>query len=123
MEVEYTFLSRRGTAVMRRARRASGTRVHIGRGTDNEIPLTDIHVALRAAALVLRDGLLAIENLGDAPLEVNDQTVQTSLLKPGDRITIGPYRIEVLAPPEGCDAAIQIELVQRIGAELERLSA
>lgn len=116
MEVEVTFLSRRGTAIMRRAQRASGERVHIGRGTDNEVRLTDIHVGLRAAALLVRDGELAVERLDNSPLEVNGNVVDTAPLSPGDVIGLGPYRIEVTAPPEGCDGAIQIELAPAAGA-------
>jgi len=123
MEVEVTFLSRRGTAIIRRSQRASGERVQIGRGTDNEVQLADIHVGLRAAVLVSFDDKLAVECLENARLEVNGETVQTAVLKLGDEIRIGPYRIEVLAPPEGCDGAIQIELTQAVGAELERLNA
>jgi predicted CXXCH cytochrome family protein len=122
MEVEVTFLSRRGTAIIRRSQRASGERVQIGRGTDNEVPLNDIHVGLRAAVLVPRGEHLRIERLDNAGLELNGQAVESAVLRLGDEIRIGPYRIEVLAPPEGCDGAIQIELIQPIGAELERLN-
>ena len=108
---------------MRRAQRVSAERVQIGRGTDNEVRLTDIHVGLRAAVLVPRDDALAIESLDNAPIEVNGARVDNATLKLGDEIRIGPYRIEVLAPPEGCDGAIQIEMVQAVGAELERLNA
>jgi hypothetical protein len=123
MEVEVTFLSRRGTAIMRRSQRASGERVRIGRGTDNEVRLNDIHIGLRAAALVLRDTTVSIERLDNAPLEVNGEAVDSAHLKPGDEIILGPYRIEVLPTPEGCDGAIQIELVQTGAAGLERLAS
>ena len=124
MEVEVTFLSRRGTAIMRRSQRSSGERVRVGRGTDNEVRLNDIHVGLRAAALVVQlDGRLAIERLDNAPLEVNGDSVEAATLDVGDEIRLGPYKIEILAPPEGCDGAIQIELVQPMGAALERLTA
>ena len=77
-----------------------------------------------AAALVRgRDGTLTIERLDNSPFEVNGETVEAATLKPGDEIRLGPYRIEVLAPPEGCDGAIQIELVQPTGAVPERLAA
>ena len=123
MEVDVAFLSRRGTAVMRRSQRASGERVHIGRGTDNEVPLNDIRVGLRAAALVVHDGVLTIDRLDNSPLEVNGDAVDTAPLKPGDEIRLGPYRIEVLAPPAGCDGAIQIELVPVAAGTSERLGA
>src|SRR5580658_713435 len=108
MEVEVNFLSRRGTAVMRRSQRASGERVRIGRGTDNEVPLNDIHVGLRAAALTIHDGVLTIDRLDNTPFEVNGDAVDTAPLRPGDEIRLGPYLIEILDAPEGCDGAIQI---------------
>ena len=123
MEVDVAFLSRRGTAIMRRSQRASGERVCIGRGTDNEVPLNDIHVGLRAAALILRDGVLTIDRLDNSPLEVNGSLVDTAPLKPGDEIRLGPYRIEILAPPDGCDGAIQIETVQPTAGVADRLGA
>ena len=120
MEVDVAFLSRRGTAIMRRSQRASAERVRIGRGTDNEVPLNDIHVGLRAAALVVHDGVLTIDRLDTSPLEVNGNLVETASLKPGDEIRLGPYRIEILPPPEGCDGAIQVELIQPAGDAAER---
>ena len=123
MEVEVTFLSRRGTAVMRRSQRASGERVRLGRGTDNEVRLSDIHVGLRAAALAMRDGALYVDRLDTSPLEVNGATVETAPVKPGDVIVLGPYRIEILPAPEGCDGAIQVEMTQPAGAALEGAAA
>ena len=79
--------------------RASGERVRIGRGTDNEVRLSDIHVGLRAAALVVRDGVLYVDRLDTSPLEVNGAAVETAPLKPGDQILLGPYRIEILPAP------------------------
>jgi hypothetical protein len=108
---------------MRRALRASGPRIGLGRGTDNEVPLADIRVGLHIAALVPRDDGIAIEKLGTSPMSVNGQVVDSAALKPGDEILLGPYRIEILAPPEGCDGAIQVELTQPLGAALERLNS
>jgi len=122
MEVEVTVLTRRGAAVMRRSLRASAPRIGLGRGTDNEVPLADIRVGLHVAALVPRDGGIAIDKLGNSPLVVNGASVESATLRQGDEILLGPYRIEVLAPPEGCDGAIQIELAQPMGAALERLT-
>jgi hypothetical protein len=122
MEVDVAFLSRRGTAVMRRSQRASGERVRIGRGTDNEVPLNDIHVGLRAAALTIHDGVLTIDRLDNTPFEVNGDAVDTAPLRPGDEIRLGPYLIEILDAPEGCDGAIQIELVPAAAGAPERLA-
>jgi len=107
---------------MRRSQRASGPRIRLGRGTDNEVPLADIRVGLHIAALVTREGGIAIEKLGSSPLIINGDSVDYARLNPGDEILLGPYRIEILPVPEGCDGAIQVELVQPMGAALERLT-
>jgi hypothetical protein len=107
---------------MRRSQRASGERVGIGRGTDNQVALNDIHVGLHAAAFVVHDGVLTIDRLDNSPFEVNGDAVDTAVLKTGDEIRLGPYRIEILDPPEGCDGAIQIELVQAAADAPERLA-
>ena len=122
MEVEVTVLTRRGAAVMHRVQRASAPRIGLGRGTDNEVPLADIRVGLHVAALVQRDAGIGIERIGTSPMMVNGISVEAAPLKPGDEILLGPYRIEILAAPEGCDGAIQIELTQPIGPALERLT-
>lgn len=123
MEVEVTVLTRRGAAVMRRSQRASAPRIGLGRGTNNEVPLADIRVGLHVAALVERVGGISIEKLGTSPLIVNGRSVESTPVNPGDEIMLGPYRIEVLEAPPGCDGAIQIELVQPMGAALERVTA
>ncbi|HYM72725.1 MAG TPA: FHA domain-containing protein [Stellaceae bacterium] len=123
MEVEFTFLTQRGTAVMRRSQRASADSVRLGRGTDNEVPLGDIRVGLRVAQLVRRPDGIAIEKLGAMPLQVNGQSVDNAMLHVGDEIRLGPYRIEVTAPPEGCDGAIQIELAEPLASATDPVRA
>jgi predicted CXXCH cytochrome family protein len=122
MEVEVTVVTRRGAAVMRRSQHASAPSIGLGRGTDNQIPLADIRVGLHVAVLVQREDGIAIEKVGNSPLVINGVSVETARLKQGDEILLGPYRIEILAPPEGCDGAIQIELAQPLGAALDRLT-
>ncbi len=95
--------------------------MRFGRGAENEVPLADIRVELQAAALYQRGGGLFIEKVGDSPLRVNGQTVETASVRPGDEFVIGPYRIELTEPPADTDAALSIELVQPLGDMLERL--
>ena len=121
MQAEITFLTRRGTAVMRRSHTVTAERIRFGRGTDNEVPLADIRVELTAAALRQRGDGLFIERLGDSPLRVNGATTGGSLVRPGDEILIGPYRIVLNDPPDGFDAALAVELVEPIGDSLQRL--
>ena len=121
MDVEITTLTRRGAAIMHRARRITADRVQFGRGTDNEVPLTDIRIGLEAMALTQQDGRLSVEKLGASPLRVNGRPVETATVTTGDKIDLGPYHIELTEAPEGCDAAMSIELVQPLGDALQRL--
>src|SRR6266545_411067 len=123
MEIEVTFLERRGSAVMRRSRRIDARRLRLGRGTGNEVQLPDIRVDLVAAALFPRSGILTIEALGPTSLRVNGHSTRRSSIAPGDEILIGPYRIQLVEPPPGCDGALNIELFQPFGDTLERLLA
>ena len=121
MQAEITFLTRRGTAVMRKAHLLTAESIRFGRGTDNEVPLADIRAELTAAALRQGADGLFIERLGDSPLRVNGETTATSPVRPGDEILIGPYRIVLSTPPAGLDVALSVELVEPIGDSLQRL--
>ena len=121
MQAEVTFLTRRGTAVMRRPHTITAESVRFGRGTDNEVPLADIRVELTAAALHQRADGLFIERLGDSLLHVNGETTDARLVGPGDEIRIGPYKIVLSEPPQGIDAALSVEFVQPLGDSLQRL--
>jgi predicted CXXCH cytochrome family protein len=121
MEVEVTFLTVRGSAVMRRSRRVDAMQLRFGRGTGNEVQLPDIRVDLAAAALFPHSGVLTIEALGPSPLRVNGRSTRSASIGLGDEILIGPYRIQLSEPPPGCDAALLIELAQPSGDALARL--
>ncbi len=123
MEVQVTVLSRRGSATLRRSWTVSSRRVRFGRGTGNEIPLSDIRVDLTAAALFPLGGGITIEALGPSPVRVNGNSAKASSVHPGDEILIGPYQIRLGIPPPGIDAALTIELVQPLGGSLDRLTA
>jgi predicted CXXCH cytochrome family protein len=124
MQVEVTFLTRRGPdAVTRKSQTVTGESVRFGRGTDNEVQLRDTRVGLAAAALHQRDGGLFIEQRGDVPLRVNDATAPAATVGPGDEIIVGPYKIVIGKPPDGVDAALTVELVQPTGDALQRLVA
>jgi predicted CXXCH cytochrome family protein len=121
MQAEITFLTHRGTAVMRKTHLLTAESIRFGRGTDNEVPLADIRAELTAAALRQGADGLFIQRLGDSPLRVNGETTATSLIHPGDEILIGPYRIVLGNPPVGLDVALSVELVEPIGDSLQRL--
>jgi predicted CXXCH cytochrome family protein len=123
MEVQVTVLSRRGSAIMRRTRTVSSHRVCFGRGTGNEIPLSDIRVDLTAAALFPVGGGIRIESLGPSPVRVNGTNATAAAVKPGDEILIGPYQIRLSEPPPGIDATLTIELVQPLSDSLRLTSS
>lgn len=122
MQAEVTVLTRRGAALMQRSHRVSGDSIRFGRGTDNEVALPDIRVGLSAAALYQRADGLFIEQTGDTPLRMNNASIHGARVGPGDAILIGPYRVEIVTPPEGIEAAFSVELVQPIGNALEVLA-
>jgi predicted CXXCH cytochrome family protein len=121
MQAEITFLTHRGTAVMRKTHLLTAESIRFGRGTDNEVPLADIRAELTAASLRQGADGLVIEQLGDSPLRVNGQTTATSPIRPDDEILIGPYRIVLGDPPAGLDVALSVELVEPIGDSVQRL--
>src|SRR4051794_13134578 len=100
MQVEVTFLTRKGDAIIRKSRMVTAESIGIGRGTNNQVELPDIRVELNAAALHQRGGGLFIEQRGDTALRINGTpTVGTSVV-PGDEVLIGPYKLVLVAPGE-----------------------
>src|ERR1700733_5826833 len=122
MKLDVGFLTRRGPdAVMRKSHEVTAEIVRVGRGTDNEVELPDIRVALHAAILSRRADGLYIERAGEEPLRVNGESVASATLQLGDKVHIGPYEIVVAEPPDGFEASITVELVQPLGDALERM--
>ncbi|HUZ74619.1 MAG TPA: cytochrome c3 family protein [Stellaceae bacterium] len=122
MQVEATFLTRRGAdAVMRKSQTVTAELLRFGRGSDNEVQLPDIRVGLHAATLAEREGGLFIQQAGDQALRVNGESTAGATVSVGDRIHIGPYEVVITAPPAGADTALTVELIQPLGDALERL--
>ena len=121
MQVEITFLTQRGTAAIRRSGRVTTERLRFGRGTNNEVSLADIRVPLSAAVLYQGQDGLFIEKSGDLPLRINGQPAEGAIVRAGDEIGIGPYRILLGEPPAGLDAAFSVELARPIGDSLQRI--
>src|SRR5437899_9182691 len=125
MEFQVTFLETRGSAVMRRSRRIDVQRLRsglrFGRATENEVQLADIRVDLVAAALFPRSDKFSIQATGPSSLRVNGRATRSGIVAAGDEILIGPYRVRLAAPPEGCALELIIELVQPMGDALGRL--
>ena len=122
MQVEVTFLTRRGAdAIMRKSQSVTAEVLRFGRGSDNEVQLPDIRVDLHAAVLGEREAGLVIEPAGDLPLRINGASFPGGTVKPGDHVHLGPYEIVIVEPPQGFDAALTVELVQPLGDAMDRL--
>ncbi len=68
----------------------------IGRSSDTQLQLNDAHVSRRHAELFQDGGMWRIRDLGSrAGTFVNDLRIETSALKPGDRVRIGDTELRV----------------------------
>ena len=66
------------------------SRVTIGRGTTNDIPLSDGHVSRGHARLECAPGVCTLVDLGSSNGSyVNGQRVERSILQPGDLVSLG----------------------------------
>ena len=89
----------------------------IGRGTDCKLHLPDTRVALRHATIRTEAaGRFTIE--ADGGLLIVDGAVErAALLKPAQRIRLGPYLIEIAQTPIAADLALTLELVEPLPDE------
>ncbi len=85
--------------------------VRVGRNASCEIHLPDARVPLEQGMLVLREGLVYLEGEAGSQ-DITRKSVRSVRLAPGTTIDVGPYRLACLAPPEGYDGAVAVELVR-----------
>lgn len=95
----------------------------IGRGAACEIHLPDPRVLLDHARIQFRGGGAFVEAQGAGEIRVNGQATGASSLKTGDKIEIGPYEVEIVAPSEGAEFAVTVELTKPFGDDLEQLKS
>jgi len=82
-------------------RTLSRDEVRIGRGAENEIVLPDYSVSRRHASLTLEPEGWAIQDHGSTNgVQVNRVTVKRALVRPGDRIKVGIFELDVEEVPE-----------------------
>ena len=105
--------NRHGKAV-REQRTVTGDSLLVGRGSDCNIHLPDPRVNLRQALIRHGDdGLIYLE--GQGLLAGSRGTVdQRVCLRPGLRLSIGPFQFDVEPTAPGHDLALAIELVQAL---------
>lgn len=98
--------------------------VRLGRGSDCQVHLHDPRVAYIHAEIHDRGGSFFIEAMNASfELLVNGAPVNTTQLKIGDKIIIGPYEIVVIDAPSGKSLAFSIELLEKRLDHLERLKS
>ncbi|HWM94913.1 MAG TPA: adenylate/guanylate cyclase domain-containing protein [Thermoanaerobaculia bacterium] len=74
----------------------AGARVRLGRGSDNDIVLSDVSVSRYHAELTRENGSWYVQDLKSTNgVEVNRVPVQRAPLQPGDRLGIGVFDIEL----------------------------
>ncbi len=123
MEALVRFLTRRRSGnVGARDHEVSCEQVRFGRSAESEAYLADPRVRLHHAALHLRPHGLFVE-AAEQELTVNDRPCRSATVKPGDRIGVGPYEVVVIDPPPGKDLAVTVELVRKLGDDLQKLEA
>ena len=98
----------------------SGARLKIGRGTDQDIHLSNLRVALAHAELVEgQDGKLRLQSHLAAGFHYNGDIVQSAVLTAGDRIELGGHIIRV-DEAAGCKLVLEIsEDTSSRGREME----
>jgi hypothetical protein len=81
----------------------------VGRGASQAVFLTDMRVALEHARItVVSRGRYRIESLIEAGIRVNGGIVHQTSCGAGTLLELGSYRVELVAPPEDYDAAVEI---------------
>lgn len=85
-----------------------GARLRIGRGTDQEIHLPGLRVALAHAELdQAADGKIRLQSKISTGFHYNGSPVQAAVLADGDLIDIGGFHLRIGSAP-GCDLLLEI---------------
>lgn len=95
-------------------------RLHIGRGTDQELQIPDLRVGLTHAEIISdsRRERFTVQTRNTPTLWVNEEPAQRRVLEIGDRIDCGRFRLTFSQPQAGID--IQIDIEERITAREEK---
>lgn len=99
-------------------------RLSIGRGTDQQIQLNDLRVALAHAEIVAAaGGRYELAAVGNASVMVNGAPRRGGLLAAGDQLAVGRYRLTLSAPPKGAGGAehdLVLQVEEKVSAREER---
>jgi predicted CXXCH cytochrome family protein len=109
IQVVYVTVNKRGQQ-QRDQQRVAGPSIGIGRGTQCQVHLPDPRVALEHARITVSESGALLEAASGRIL-VNGHEVAGAKLAVGDRVEVGPYLLEVEAPPAGVPLALSVTLV------------
>ena len=79
--------------------RSRGTELTVGRGFDNDVVLTDIHIAPKQVRFYQQDQQWRVEILDDTnPVLVNNQVIASgSVIQSGDNMVLGKTRVKLFS--------------------------
>src|SRR5215510_1177362 len=95
--------------------------LRLGRSAGSDIHLPDVRIPLDAAEIHQQESDVWIFAMASSGIQVNGMSGRESRLRPGDRVTVGPYEMTIAAPPPGFDFACVVELVRPLGDEFDLL--
>jgi hypothetical protein len=108
----------------RRASECSGSLLALGRGTDCDIVLGDLSVALRHAELTRKGDGVYLRAVGGRELLLSGERLAgEARITTGAVFRIGPYELRAVEPEAGFDFALELEEVVRRAGALEKLIA
>lgn len=90
----------------------TASRVRLGRGSDNDVVLSDVSVSRYHAELSCEDGSWSVQDLKSTNgVEVNRAPIQRAPLEPGDRLGIGIFdlQLESFEPRDVRPAAMPVK--------------
>lgn len=109
IQISYVSVNRRGQP-QRDQRRIGGPSIHVGRGSQCQIHLPDPRIALQHAHISVAESGATLE-AEPGRFRVNGRALESARLAVGDRVEVGPYLLEVEAPPAGVALALVVTLV------------
>ena len=108
--VTYVTVNQHGEPV-RSQRRVGGAQLSMGRGTNCQIELPDLRVALEHARISVDERSATIV-AAPGQIRVNGRALESARLMPGDDIEAGPFAIHVDVPPPGAQLALTVRRTQ-----------
>lgn len=120
MRIQINTVSNPGAPATERQLEASS--LHIGRGTDQDLVLGDLRIALAHAEINGRKGLMGpvyrIEAKSRLGVWVNGRPCTSAELNTGDVVDLGRYQLTVVPAAAGCELTLLLE--ERYAAHDER---